>query len=160
MNTNNNNMDLDYLQKDLDDLEKELEIFEKRKIKNNIILIDDQSSVNKEKNCCNKQNINFCCSKKEQSTFEFDTIKDKSDKNAPKTNKKIDLLPEHYFISEYMTDTTKLILEIIDNFEYLNIDFQYAEDFMECDYKINKIFRYMNAVKKDGQYIFDNMKHN
>ena len=56
-----------------------------------------------------------------------------------------------------MTDTTKIILEIINNFESLNIDFSYAEEFMEYDYKIKKILRYMEAIKKDGKYVFDKL---
>jgi len=124
---------------EFDELEKELNLIGNKSKKNNIIIVDNE-----------KKNEEFNIEKKV-------IIKDENHDNVIIKNKNINLLPEHYFITEYMTNTTKLIIEIINNFESLNIDFQYAEDFMECDYKINKIFRYIDAVKKDEKYIFDNI---
>jgi hypothetical protein len=130
---------------ELDELEKELEIFENKPNKNNIVIMDDKNDKDLEiesNNVKNKDNTHSS---------------DISVQYTLNIHNKMDSLPEHYFIPEYMTNTTKLIIEIINNFKSLNIDFQYAEEFMECDYKINKIFRYIDAVKKDGKYVFDNI---
>lgn len=180
---NKNNKDIKTKNDDLDELEKELEFFKKSK-KNNIVIVDDKNNkdfnmklgIDKNKKIFivnDTVNDNLDKLGKELENFENKATKnnivvvdDENNKEITYSsdisfqcvlNTQIHSLPEHYFIPEYMTDTTKLILEIIDNFETLNIDFQYAEEFMECDYKINKIFRYMDAVKKDGIYIFDNI---
>jgi hypothetical protein len=125
------------------DLEKELGFFENKPKKNNIIIVENNKDLEKELGINNNKNIEY----KSNISVQYKL----------NTDKKINSLSEHYFIPEYMTDTTKLILEIIDNFENLNIKFPHAEDFMEYDYKINKIIRYVDAIKKDELYIFDNI---
>lgn len=125
---------------EFDDLEKELNLIGNKSKKNNIIIVDNDKIKDEEFNIEKKV-----------------IIKDENQDNIIKKNKNTNLLPEHYFIPEYMTDTTNLILDIIANFEFLNIDFSFVELFMEQDYKINKIMRYINATKQTDKYILEDL---
>jgi hypothetical protein len=105
-------------------------IFSENIVKSNIIIVDDNQNNGKNSVSNNDNNI------PKKNTYSF---------------------PEHYFIPEYMAESTIKILEIIEFNKLLNINFPYAETFMNYDYKIKKILRYMDAIKKDGNYVLDNL---
>ena len=63
-----------------------------------------------------------------------------------------------FLVSEYIIGTTKLLLEIIKEFDNMNIDYPLSNSMMEYDYKINKMIKYINATKKDGIYNLDKLK--
>ena len=132
---------------DLTELEKELQNFDNKPKKNNIIIVDDENN-----NKIETQKIKFS-----NLIFE-DNINnsDMTNESIIKPNKK-EILSRHYFIPEYMTHTTNLILEIIDNYQYLNIDFPHMIEFLDYDYKINKFLRQNDAIKKNDKYLFDNI---
>jgi hypothetical protein len=82
------------------------------------------------------------------------------DKNSSdfKVGKNIASINKNFLVPEYITGTTKMLYEYIQEFDNMGIDCPSANKLMEYNYKVNKIIKYVNATKKDGEFNLENLK--
>lgn len=91
------------------------------------------------------------------STLYSSDIISEIDNNLP-IGKNIGSINRIYIVPEYIVGTTKILYEIIEEFDNLGIDYPLANILMEYNYKINNILKYIDATKKDGKFNLDKIK--
>lgn len=127
---------------------------------NNINIIEDINEENKidDDNLMNNNSID-----NDEMTI-FDSPKiitsiDESEKSDNlKVGKNIASINKTYIVPEYIVGSTKLLYDIIEEFDNMGIDYPLANTLMSYNYKVNYIIKYIDATKKDGKFNLDNLK--
>jgi hypothetical protein len=75
-----------------------------------------------------------------------------------KVGKNIASINKTFIVPEYIFGTTKILYEYIQEFDNMGIDCPLANKLMEYNYKVNKIIKYIDATKKDGEFNLEKLK--
>jgi len=126
---------------------------------NKIKIIDDDNAEITEEN---KMDNNDLIDNEEITMFDSSditiSINESENSDNLKVGKNIASINKTYIVPEYIIGTTKLLYEIIEEFDNMGIDYPMANTLMGHNYKVNNIIKYIDATKKDGKFNLDKLK--
>lgn len=126
---------------------------------NKINIIDDDNTEITEEN---KMDNNDLMDNEEITMFDSSditiSIDESENSDNLKVGKNISSINKTYIVPEYIIGSTKLLYEIIEEFDNMGIDYPLANTLMGHNYKVNNIIKYIDATKKDGKFNLDKLK--